>query len=98
MTISLNIILKKNKMCLEDFIKKNKLTSYISLVEYCQGRSFVPCSEEDFKKALGIKEKVNVIKKKPSRTTSKTQEPKKRRNRRKKQQDTPKLPDGSDNG
>ena len=98
MTTSLDIILRKNKIDLNTFIEKNKLTSYSSLVEYCRGRNFVPCSEEDFKKELGVKEKVNVSKKKPSRSASKTQEPKKRRYRRKKQQDTSKLPDSSDKG
>ena len=98
MPISLDIVLKKNKSNLKTFIKKNKLTSYSSLVEYCQGRNFVPCSEEDFKKELDVKEKANVNKKKSSRSASKTQEPKKRRYRRKKQQDTSKLSDSSDKG
>jgi len=98
MTISLDTMLKKNKIDLKIFIEKNKLTSYTSLVEYCQGRNFVPCSEEKYKKELDIKEKVNVSKKKSSRAASKTQEPKKRRNRRKKQQDPSKLSDGSNKG
>ena len=97
MSINLDYILKRNKSDLKTFILKNKLTSYKLLLEYCESRKFIPCSEEEYNKVVQ-KEEVQDERKKVSRKTSKTSEPKKRRYRRKKQQDTPKLPDSSDKG
>ena len=107
MTIKLEYILKRNKSNLETFIRENKLTSYKELLEYCEIRKFIPCSEQEYNevsKISKISEKIVTKKtetkdeRKVSRKTSKTQEPKKRRYRRKKQQDTSKLSDSSDNG
>jgi hypothetical protein len=97
MSINLDYILKRNKSDLKTFILKNKLTSYKLLLEYCESRKFIPCSEAEYNKVVQ-KEEVQDERKKVSRKTSKTSEPKKRRYRRKKQQDTPKLPDSSDKG
>ncbi len=38
MSIKLEYILKRNKSNLKTFIKKNKLTTYQDLVEYCETR------------------------------------------------------------
>ena len=97
MSINLDYILKRNKSDLKTFILKNKLTSYKLLLEYCESRKFIPCSEAEYNNVVQ-KEEVQDERKKVSRKTSKTSEPKKRRYRRKKQQDTPKLPDSSDKG
>ena len=95
MSIKLEYILKRNKSNLKLFIQKNKLTSYQRLLEYCESRKFIPCSEEEYNE-IEKKEPVHDERKTVSRTVSKTQEPKKRRYRRKKQQDTSKLSDSSD--
>ena len=97
MTISLDYILKRNKSDLKTFIRKNKLTSYELLLEYCETRKFIPCSEAEYNKIIG-KEVVQNEQRKVSRKVSKAPGPKKRRYRRKKQQDTPKLPDSPDKG
>ena len=97
MSIKLEYILRRNKSSLEVFIKKNKLTTYQELLEYCDSRKFIPCTEEAYNKAIQ-KEPVQDGRKEVSRKASKTQEPKKRRYRRKKQQDTPKLSDSSNDG
>ena len=97
MSINLKYILKRNKSNLKTFIQKNKLTSYQGLLEYCESRRFIPCTEEEYSKVVE-KEPVQDGRKEVSRKASKTQEPKKRRYRRKKQQDTSKLPDSTDNG
>ena len=97
MSINLEYILKRNKSNLKIFIAKNRLTTYKGLLEYCESRKFIPCTEEVYneavKKELGQNER-----KKVSGKASKTQEPKKRRNSRKKQQATPKLSDSSNDG
>ena len=97
MSIKLEYILRRNKSNLEIFIKKNKLTTYQKLLEYCDSRKFIPCTEEEYSKVIQ-KEPVQDGRRKVSRKASKAQEPKKRRYRRKKQQDTSKLPDSTDNG
>ncbi len=97
MSIKLEYILKRNKSNLKVFIQKNKLTSYQRLLEYCESRRFIPCSEEEYNQVVK-KEPVQNERKKVSGKAGKTQEPKKRRYRRKKQQDTSKLPDSSDKG
>tara|TARA_B100001093_G_scaffold520343_1_gene614876 strand:- start:5632 stop:5928 length:297 start_codon:yes stop_codon:yes gene_type:complete len=96
MSIKLEYILKRNKSNLKTFIQKNRLTSYQRLLEYCESRKFIPCAEEEYNKV--VKEPVQNERKKVSGKASQAQEPKKRRYRRKKQQDTPKLPDSSDDG
>ena len=95
MSIKLEYILKRNKSNLKSFIQKNKLTSYQRLLEYCESRKFIPCSEEEYNE-IEKKEPVYDERKSVSRSASKTQEPKKRRYRRKKQQDTSKLSDSAD--
>ena len=80
MQIKLKTVLKRNKITLEKFINKNKLTSYIALVEYCQGRKFIPCTEEEYndeipQKATNEKKNdrkhSNTQKKRKPRTNSK---------------------------
>ena len=95
MSIELNYVLRRNKSSLKIFIEKNKLTSYQRLVEYCQTRKFIPCTEEEYNVSVK-KEVVQNERKKVSGSVSKTQEPKKRRYRRKKQQDSSKLSDSTD--
>ena len=95
MSIKLDYVLRRNKSSLKIFIEKNKLTSYHRLVEYCQTRKFIPCTEEEYNTVVK-KEVVQNERKKVSGSVSKAQEPKKRRYRRKKQQDAPKLPDSTD--
>lgn len=97
MSIKLEYILRRNKSNLKLFIQKNKLTTYQRLIEYCDSRKFIPCTEEEYKEAIK-KETTQNERKKVSGKTGKTQEPKKRRNRRKKQQATPKLSDSSNDG
>ena len=77
------------------FITKNRLTTYQDLLEYCESRKFIPCTEEEYNEVVD-KEVVQDEPKKVSGKASKAQEPKKRRYRRKKQQDTSKLPDSTD--
>jgi len=100
MSINLEYILKRNKSNLDTFIKKNELTSYDKLLEYCEMRKFIPCTEEEYDKIANKKvanKKVEVQDEpKVNREASKAQKPKKRRYRRKKQQDTPKLPNSTD--
>ena len=97
MSIDLHYILRRNKSNLKIFIQKNRLTTYAKLLEYCDSRKFIPCTEEEYNEVVK-KEPVQDGTKKVSGKASKAQEPKKRRYRRKKQQDTPKLPDSPDNG
>ena len=95
MNISLAHVLKRNKSNLKTFIEKNKLTTYERLLEYCESRRFIPCTEEEYNKVVE-KEPVHDGRKEVVGEASKAQEPKKRRYRRKKQQDAPKLPDSTD--
>ena len=46
--INLEIVLRKNKTTLSDFIEKNKLTSYSDLLKYCERRKYIPCKEEEY--------------------------------------------------
>ena len=111
MPVSLDYILKRNKSNLLKFIKKNRLTSYQLLLEYCEQRKFIPCEKSEYEEAykkvytdakVGSETKDAIKSSKTSRSanrkTSETQKPKKRRYRRKKQQDTSELPDSSDKG
>ena len=59
MSIKLEYILKRNNSNLQTFVKKNKLTSYALLLEYCETRKFLPCTEEEYD---GVVKKVNQIK------------------------------------
>ena len=97
MSIKLEYILRRNKSNLAKFIQKNKLTTYQRLIEYCDSRKFIPCTEEEFNE-VAKKRVTRNERERASGKVGKTQEPKKRRYRRKKQQDTPKLPDSSDDG
>ena len=97
MSIKLEYILKRNRSNLQKFIKKNKLTTYQGLLEYCESRKFIPCTECEYNEIVK-KEPVQDGRKEVVGEASKAQKPKKRRYRRKKQQDTSKLPDSSDNG
>ena len=94
MSIKLDYILKRNKSNLEFFVRKNKLTTYQFLLEYCESRKFIPCTEEEYNK-VASKEAVQDDQEKTSRKAGKAPPPKKRRNRRKKQQDASKLPDST---
>lgn len=97
MSIKLDYILKRNKSNLKIFIAKNRLTSYKQLLEYCDTRKFIPCTEADYDLVVGVKPKLELKnEEKVSRKVSKTQKPKKRGNRRKKQQDSSKLPNSPD--
>ena len=95
MSIKLEYVLRRNKSDLKTFIKKNKLTSYLILLEYCVTRRFIPCTEEDYNQIVKVKLE---IKNEPAvdREASKTQKPKKRRNSRKKKSDTSKLSNSTD--
>ena len=97
MSIKLEYILRRNKSNLAEFIQKNKLTTYQRLIEYCDSRKFIPCTEEEFNEVAKKKVTRNE-RKQVSGKVGKTQEPKKRRYRRKKQQDTSKLPDSPNDG
>jgi dsDNA-binding SOS-regulon protein len=97
MSIKLEYILKRNKSNLKIFIQKNKLTTYDKLLEYCDSRKFIPCTENEYEEVVK-KEAVQDGTKKVSGQASEAQKPKKRRYRRKKQQDTSKLPDSPDEG
>jgi len=76
MQINLETVLKRNKITLKKFINKNKLTSYIALVEYCQGRKFIPCTEEEYNNEAPQKA---INKKKNDRKNSNTQKKRKPR-------------------
>ena len=97
MSIKLDYIIKRNKSSLKMFITKNRLTTYQDLLEYCESRKFIPCTEEEYNEVID-KETVRDERKKVSGKASKAQEPKKRRYRRKKQQSTSKLSNSSDDG
>ena len=92
MSISLEYLLRRKKSTLENFIKKNKLTSYNELVEYCKSRTLVPCEEKEYdsivnsqkevKKNVNVKKEVKkkaTAKKAVSRKTGKTSKSKKSR-------------------
>lgn len=91
MSVQLNVVLKRNKSNLKQFILKNKLTSYSSLVEYCERRSFIPCSEEEYNE-------VTVKEKKDDRKNSNTQKKRKSRTSGKSKQSTQSLLESDDNG
>ncbi len=95
MSIRLDYIIKRNKSSLKAFVQKNKLTTYHDLIEYCESRKFIPCTEEEYNEVVD-KEAVQDERKEVSGKASKTQEPKKRRYRRKKQQGTSKLSNSTD--
>ena len=84
MSIKLEYILKRNNSNLQTFVKKNKLTSYALLLEYCETRKFLPCTEEEYDGVVK-KETIQDEPNKASRKVSKAPGQKKRRYRRKKQ-------------
>jgi hypothetical protein len=97
MSIKLDYILRRNKSNLKTFIAKNRLTSYKQLLEYCDTRKFIPCTEADYDLVVGVTPKLELKnEEKVSRKVSKTQKTKKRGNRRKKQQDSSGLSNSSD--
>ena len=97
MSIDLHYILRRNKSNLKIFIQKNRLTTYAKLLEYCDSRKFIPCTEEAYNQIVKEEVKQNG-RKEVSGEISKAQLPKKRRYRRKKQQDTSELSDSTDKG
>ncbi len=78
MSIKLEYILKRNKSNLKIFIKKNKLTTYQELLEYCDSRKFIPCTEEEYNKVTH-EEVVQDGRKETGRKASKTQKKRKTR-------------------
>jgi len=97
MSIKLDYILGRNKSNLKTFIAKNKLTSYEQLLEYCEMRRFIPCTEDEYILVAEVKPTLEPKNEtKVSRKVSKTSKPRKRRNSSKKQQPAPKLPNSSD--
>ena len=78
MSIKLDCILKRNNTNLEIFIQKNKLTTYKRLLEYCESRKFIPCTEEEYNKVTH-EEVVQDGRKETGRKASKTQKKRKTR-------------------
>ena len=95
MQIKLETVLKRNNTTLKKFINKNKLTSYIALVEYCQGRKFIPCTEEDYNNEVPQK---TTDEKKNDRKNSNTQKKRKPRSSSKRKQSTQMILESDDNG
>jgi hypothetical protein len=95
MSVQLNVVLKRNKSNIKNFILKNKLTSYLALVEYCKGRNFIPCSEEEYKDAIP---KVPIKEKKNERKNSNTQKKRKPGTSSKRKQPTQRILESDDNG
>ncbi len=100
MSIKLDIILRRNKSNLYTFISKNKLTSYTHLVEYCDSRKFIPCTEKEYNEVINAKKLKRVVKneKKPSRKSSNTQKVRKARVSNKRKQVAPRVLDDHDDG
>ena len=100
MKIDLNHILKRNKITLENFLKKNNIKSYEQLVEYCENKNFIPASLEDFTKIVLQEKIVPVLSDKKeetddSRAVVVSQEKKDKRSFNKKKQSTQSV-SGSD--
>ena len=95
MSIQLNVVLKRNKSNIKTFILKNKLTSYLTLVEYCKGRNFIPCTEEEYNNAIP---KTPINEKKNERKNSNTQKKRKVRPSNKRKQSTQRILESDDNG
>ena len=95
MSIQLSVVLKRNKSDIKNFILKNKLTSYIALVEYCQRRNFIPCTEEEYNNVLSQK---STNKKKNDRKNSNTQKKRKPRSSSKRKQPAQRILESDDNG
>lgn len=85
--ITLESILKRNNSNILLFCTKNRLTSYDSLLKYCEQRNFIPCTEKEYEEVI----KKNEPKKKPSRKNSKTQNKRKPRNSNKGKSSAPKI-------
>lgn len=96
MAIKLENILKRNKSDLSTFIRKNKLTTYNSLVEYCISRGFIPCEESEYK--LNMPKEKKDDDKKPSRKNSNPQKKRKPRNSNKTKQDSQRVLGSDDDG
>jgi len=75
MSISLEYLLKRKKSTLENFIKKNKLTSYDELVKYCKNRNLIPCEQKEYDDIVSpqkeVKKNVNVKKEVKKKETAK---------------------------
>jgi len=91
MPIQLNIILKRNKIDIKQFVLKNKLTSYLTLVEYCKSRNFIPCTEEEYYEVINEE-------KKDDRKNSNAQKKRKPRSSSKRKQSTQGILESDDNG
>ena len=92
--IKLNYILRRNRINIKKFCNKNKLTSYELLLEYCKERQFIPCTEEEYNEANGLK---ITNEEKVERKTGKTQK-RKTRSRSKSKQSSSKLSKSNDDG
>ena len=82
MSISLEYLLRRKKSSLESFVKKNRLTSYNELVEYCKSRNLVPCEEKEYDSIVNSQKEVKkkaTAKKAVSRKIGKTSKSKKSR-------------------
>ena len=81
MSTSLKYLLAKKRKSIKEFVQKNKLNNYESLVEYCKKRGFVPCTKEEYEETLPKTQQVVVKEIKPvKRKISKTRKTKKDRN------------------
>ena len=91
----LEAALRRNNTTLKDFIQKNKLTSFKFLLEFCEQRGLIPCSEIEYNKVI---ENVKKSKQKSSRKAGSTQKKRKSRTSSKRKRNTQTIPKSNDNG
>lgn len=101
MKIDLKHILKRNKISLETFLKKNEIKTYNDLLEYCENKNFMSVSLEEFNKIV-LQEKIVLVvsdKKEESddsRTVIVSQEKKDKRSSGKKKQSSQSVSDSDE--
>ena len=92
--VKLNYILERNNSNITVFCLKNKLTSYKLLLEYCEKRKFIPCTEEDYIIATGKEKNEEKL----ERKASKPQKKRKTRSSSKSKRNTRRVLGSDDNG
>lgn len=91
----LEAALRRNNTTLKEFIQKNKLTSYKSLLEFCHQRGLIPCSENEYNEVI---ENVKKTKSKPSRQASSAQKKRKTRSSSEKKRNPRRVSKSDDDG
>ena len=61
MKISLEYFLRKQRITLDDFCKRNKIGNYYALTDYCSKKRMVPVTLEVWKEHIGLPDAAHTV-------------------------------------